>query len=684
MSPTALHTTRASTGSPRPLSEIHARGVTTPTRTSEPPLPNLPAAVPAGEARVVIALDYGTTFTEGVAYLSIASRQKEQDLDTLADDIRVIQSWEKHSSEKVPSDFSYSPSLINGCQQWGYDIDDNSRVIKWTKLSLEDTGHRGQELENLTKLLYELRLLNLSEEEAIKNNIPRHLSKEPEDIVKDYLEQVADKTLDEIISQIGRNVPDNIPIDMVITHPAKWSDRALNSTYRAVCATFTDSLFARMRNISFVSEPEACAHYTLRVAWRNDHVRFRKNDCFIVVDAGGGTVDLASYKVVGIDIDKKQIKLQQIGVPIGNKCGATFIDTSFTDFVRDRLGEEDWSKLTEDDEDNATGGHNIIKPKVRMLHERFEPIKHQFDGKDQKLGWPIQLPRGIGSTDNDEKGILNGAIKVTADDLRAMFQYSVDKTLVLISQAVTQIDIAEKLKVRKIFLSGGFGQSPYLYERVKQFGKMRRIDVERGEDCWAAVAKGAIIKSLGLYTEKLPLVRSCPRHYGIKIRSHFAPYKHQPGEAEVDLEGIQWATDQIRWFIQKGDAIFPNKPIVATYDCHWSLKASDFPSPHGKRSSSAPQYAPGVFREVVFIASAEDDAPMRFDPLNRGRDQVITLTCDLTKVPLSQVGEFTNKPAGKYLKFWVKIEIHVFDRVQVKVVSGDRVLASQEVPLGVP
>lgn len=64
-------------------------------------------------------------------------------------------------------------------------------------------------------------------------------------------------------------------------------------------------------------------------------------------------------------------------------------------------------------EDYATGGHSIVKPKLRMLHGRFEAIKHGFDGKDQKLGFPVQLPRGIGTEDKPEEGILNGAIKIT-------------------------------------------------------------------------------------------------------------------------------------------------------------------------------------------------------------------------------------------------------------------------------
>ncbi|KAH7625276.1 hypothetical protein B0T09DRAFT_352661 [Sordaria sp. MPI-SDFR-AT-0083] len=680
----------------------------TPSRTDSPSrFPSFSSTnLPAPETRMVVALDYGTTFT-GVAYLSVASRQRDQDLDALADDIRVLQGWPTHESEKVPSEISYSPSP-KGCRQWGYDIDDNSRVLKWTKLELEDTRNRSAELKTLAETLLGLQLLDLSEDAVIKNDIPRHLAKEPEDIVKDYLDEIAEQTLEEIQTQVGRRVADNIPIDMVITHPAKWSDKALNSTYRAVRAAFKADLFPKIRNFSFVSEPEACAHYTLREAMREERVNFRRNDCFIVVDAGGGTVDLASYKVVSLDLDKKQFKLEQIGYPLGDNCGATCIDRAFERFIEHKLGQEDWDKLMEtDSQDQATGGHSIIKPKLRMLHGRFEGIKHQFDGKDQKLGFPIQLPRGIGTTDDDERGIMNGAIKITVDDLKAMFKHSVDKTLVLIGKAATQIQIAQKLRIRKIFLSGGFGRSPYLYERVKAWGMTMGIQVDRGDDCWSAVTRGAIIKSLGVHTSLPPIIRPCPRHYGIKVRTQYAPYNsHRPSDIDVDVEGVKWATDQIRWFINKGDALFPGKPMVSTYDCHWSMKASHFPSPNaangrvqsqslgsmsqrfdkrggGGGSASIPPPPPAeVFREVVFVASSAEEPPTRFAAVNKAQDTVVTLKCNLTKVPESHRSEFTNKEVGKFYKFWVKVEIHVTEKCEVKITSDGKVLASAEVPLG--
>jgi hypothetical protein len=55
-----------------------------------------------------------------------------------------------------------------------------------------------------------------------------------------------------------------------------------------------------------------------------------------------------------------------------------------------------------------------VKPKLRRIQEKFQPIKHQFDGSDTQLAWPIPLPRDIGSVEDESRGLSNGALKITA------------------------------------------------------------------------------------------------------------------------------------------------------------------------------------------------------------------------------------------------------------------------------
>lgn len=118
----------------------------------------------------------------------------------------------------------------------------------------------------------------------------------------------------------------------------------------------------------------------------------------------------------------------------------------------------------------------------------------------------------------------------------------------------------------------------------------------------------------------MPLpVKGAPRHYGIKTRTHFAAYQHKLSETETDVEGIQWATEQIRWLIQKGDVIHPHKATVAKYECHWSMKTSVFESATSRRNRDTGVVTSNdVIRDVVFVATEKEEAPSRYAEIDSG------------------------------------------------------------------
>lgn len=123
---------------------------------------------------------------------------------------------------KVPSAYSYSKTPATGqYRQWGYSISDDSNVMQWTKLELEPrTIVRELEvLRDLLKGLDLLKELRTNEDAAIKNDVPRYLPKDAGDVVREYLGKVAREWYEHMRAQ-GRYILDNVPIDIVLTHPA--------------------------------------------------------------------------------------------------------------------------------------------------------------------------------------------------------------------------------------------------------------------------------------------------------------------------------------------------------------------------------------------------------------------------------------------------------------------------------
>jgi hypothetical protein len=144
-------------------------------------------------------------------------------------EVRVFKSWgdretERHgvrsSNPKAPSIYSYAPSATHS--QWGYDIDPSTESLRWTKLELEPLGPK-QELEKLKGLVEGLHLIHNLQANYRPGQelpeIPEHLTKEPEDVVRDYLTEVVDDWYG-FISNDSTNLIHEVRVDLIMTHPA--------------------------------------------------------------------------------------------------------------------------------------------------------------------------------------------------------------------------------------------------------------------------------------------------------------------------------------------------------------------------------------------------------------------------------------------------------------------------------
>jgi hypothetical protein len=138
-------------------------------------------------------------------------------------DLVVFKFWPGADVEFVPSVYSYSrtdPGTRKA--QWGWSIDDNSKILKWTKLELQpqDTKTELSQLKELTKGLDLLRQLRRNEEEGVWDDVPQHITKSAEDVVRDFLTKVSRVWYQHMKSQNNQYVLEQVPLDLVITHPA--------------------------------------------------------------------------------------------------------------------------------------------------------------------------------------------------------------------------------------------------------------------------------------------------------------------------------------------------------------------------------------------------------------------------------------------------------------------------------
>jgi hypothetical protein len=188
----------------------------------------------SGDNRLIIALDYGTTFTGRLPYfliclysyvgmvsnvsLGVAYQKVPYDRGTAnIRDSKLLTNWPRTANEKVPSEISYS-STSERNYQWGFDIGNDSHKMIWTKMELDQQG-RKLELQLILDALIGMRNLDLDDIRR-EHGLPSYPAKEPVDIVADYLSKVREIVLGELVHIFTRAGLSEMVTDLVVTVPA--------------------------------------------------------------------------------------------------------------------------------------------------------------------------------------------------------------------------------------------------------------------------------------------------------------------------------------------------------------------------------------------------------------------------------------------------------------------------------
>lgn len=133
-------------------------------------------------------------------------------------DIQGVTTWPQDKNEvKVPSAISYAAGP-GGELQWGLDISTETPRLTLTKLQLEHQ-ERLEELKNVLKAVRGMELLDLSRVDQ-SNGLALSYSKDPEDIVVDYLTGIREHLVPFIQNLIPAAWLTSVPIDLIVTVPA--------------------------------------------------------------------------------------------------------------------------------------------------------------------------------------------------------------------------------------------------------------------------------------------------------------------------------------------------------------------------------------------------------------------------------------------------------------------------------
>ncbi|KAF6817805.1 Chaperone protein DnaK [Colletotrichum sojae] len=467
------------------------------------------------ERKIIVGIDFGTTYS-GVAWAETQRSDRRTAITTwpISKTIR-----EGESSDKVPTKLRYAGKEV----QWGFSIPMNApqdEIIEWFKLDLDPS------------------LQTMGQAVSSDARGGRNVDK----LVTDYISALGEHLLYTLREKLGEQVVKTTPLEFVVTVPAIWSDLAKDKT-RQACQKAV-GLGTTNAPIHLVSEPEAAAIYALHGL---DPHGLRVGDTVVVVDAGGGTVDLISYTISAL---KPILEVKEAAPGSGALCGSTFLNMRFAKFLKAKLGKEEGF-----DDDVMAEAMEQFEKKVKRQYTLGAAPNETYT-----------IPVG-GLSNNKELGINRGRFALKASDLQTIFEPVVLECIKLVKDQI----IASNVPISAVLLVGGFGASNYLKERLRN-AIDRSVQIMQPPNAWQAVVQGAVMKGLAQVSpDRLTQVkvqnRKARKHYGTEWRTRYDPKLHGHLADKRHWCGLDGCHKvyTMEWFIQRGDNVSENEPFYTSF-----------------------------------------------------------------------------------------------------------------------
>ncbi|XP_041866555.1 heat shock 70 kDa protein 12A isoform X3 [Melanotaenia boesemani] len=503
---------------------------------------------------VVVAIDFGTT-SSGYAY----AFTKEPEC------IHTMRRWEGGdpgvSNQKTPTTILLTPdrkfhSFGYAARDFYHDLDP-SESKQW--LYLEKFKMKLHTTANLS-IDTDLHAANGKRVKAL-------------DIFAYALAFFKEQALKELSDQTGGEF-DNNDVRWVITVPAIWKMPAKQFMREAA---YKSGLVSRdnPEQLIIALEPEAASIYCRKLRLHQmmdlgtqttqngfsptDNVGsgMSQGDRYVVVDCGGGTVDLTVHQ-----IRLPEGHLKELYKASGGPYGSIGIDYEFEKLLCKIFGQDFIDQF------------KIKRPAAWVdLMIAFESRKRAA-APDRTNPLNINLPfsfidyykkfRGHSvehalrkSNVDFVKWSSQGMLRMSPDAMNSLFK----PTIQHIIQHLTELfDKPEVSDIKFLFLVGGFAESALLQQAVQNMLQGRsRIIIPH--DVGLTILKGAVLFGLDPSVIK---VRRSPLTYGVGVLNRFVEGKHPPEKLLVK-DGTRWCTDVFDTFIAADQSVALGEMVKRSY-----------------------------------------------------------------------------------------------------------------------
>ena len=371
----------------------------------------------------------------------------------------------------------------------------------------------------------------------IKSSFPDNVEMPLKLIIQEYLKGITDDCL-EIINKKGHNFTKK-DINWVVTVPAIWNE--YGKELMKECA-----IQAGMENIKIALEPEA-ASLLLFDDTSIDKKYKEKGKIFMLVDAGGYTIDITLNEIVD-----EQGNLKQLSPPSGNSFGSMKINKDILNLIQQVISEKSLKDIKKDSFDVYNNLLNQIEEiKIDANDDDSDNKDFIINLNSNSCGW-FSSSKCIKRTDFGE---------ITYDNNNIYIPKQVIKNLILkrISPIIDHIKEIYKtfndINIDLLAIAGGFSNSNILKKEIRKYFPNAKVL----KNPQISVMKGAVI--YGIIPNKI-ISRKSPKTIGVSSYSLQRPGKECKDPEIVDGE---MKCRYFDIFKRKGEDIFNNEIIEKTY-----------------------------------------------------------------------------------------------------------------------
>ncbi|KAF8637103.1 hypothetical protein AX17_003007 [Amanita inopinata Kibby_2008] len=582
----------------RPNSAYTAHGTASPPLPMQTPLPpnSTMPLIPSqllDEGKMSIAIDFGTTFS-GVAYGSARIAEGK---------VQQILNWPGsfETFRKIPTCLLY---------------DEHGQVLAWGLEAKNASPMAGTIRCEWFKLFLEPQALR--DESAIDPRLPRlPLGKRAVDVIIDFLSCLWEYAKDQITREIGA-VADLNSADVWLTVPAAWDAKGCDMMRdAAITAGLVQSARAGDRTwrdrLHIITEPEAAA---VHCAFLTDVHRLKPSQNFMVADAGGGTCDLAVYKIIG---QLANLEIAEMCARSGANCGSLFLDLRFGELVKTLLADHP-AHL---DPASLAYFMNSFSETDKLAYKGFSDDHTMF----HFTCFNVEDPH------DPSVGLRDGQLTIPGNLLREkVFDPVVGQVLNLIEDQIKKVD----QPIHALLLVGGFAGSEYLKQCVEaQFESRIRI-ITRPPDADTATLRGAA--QYGLARRQLVSTIIAPRSYIMKVKlpAEQEDWQKRPAYIRNNDAGVAICDNRLQYLVTKG-AILRKGQRLTTKFCKFSQNLQD-----------------STF--VATLYTSDSDKVMRYTDEGE-TTELCKWTVDLSSLPTFQQSASMPQRGGFYTEFELGLEL---------------------------